>query len=71
MFGWYIRLLLDWTLGKACLVRMLLLSTHSLLYYIVDVVRVRFVENGWILATLLSLSMSMGMVVMMVSRGAM
>lgn len=64
--GWYIRLVLDGALRQARWVS-IRLSSHRLLYYVVDLVRVRFVENGRVIYVRL---MSLPMVVMMVCGGA-
>ena len=59
----YIRLVLDGTLRQACWVS-IRLSSHCLLYYVVDLVGVRFVENGRVRHILLP------MMVMVVCGGA-
>ena len=64
--GWYIRLVLDGALRQACWMSVCL-SSHRLLYYIVDLMRIRFVENGLVINVRW---VSLPMVVMMVCGGA-
>ena len=60
----YIRLVLDGALRQACWVS-IRLTSHCLLYYVVDLMGIRFVENGRVHILLLR-----PMMVMMVCGGA-